>query len=376
MKKYFPLVIALFVLSVLYTSCNKDSNPVGGNPVTYTVTNKYTRSTNKSVPNVDTLTIPDNGNMISLSFSLDTINDVDGNKNLELILVHNNIVDTLIKKFTNPGFVTYNFINAICVDSAEFNLAPGQATYTGLFKPYQPLSVFNGTTLNGPWYLISNYSTLNKTGVIKSWGITITYNSPIAPPSNIVPLAVGNSWSYSIDTGSIPNVFTATMNITEQTTVHGKNVYKWQWLNQNNYWLVRNESDGLYWYGYVSPTFVDTTTTPFVWIKYPISLNERYFTKQWNTGYTDTLTCTNTNAAFSGYSECTKYSANTTWALDAYSLNSAFLPVFIGGPNQNRTGDYYFKSGVGYVGNEVYSNTIANGVTFQRYKLTTYNIHK
>jgi hypothetical protein len=370
-KSYFALIV-IFALSVFYYSCNKDNPVYPGSSSSAPVTNKYVRNINKFVPNVDTLNISDNGSMLSLKFSLDTVLAIDGAQKLDVLLMHNNIVDTLIKQFTNPGIPSYNFRGCVCSDSATGYFTPGLLDYTGNYKPYSPLSVFNGSTLNGPWYLVFNYSTLNRTGVIKSWSITITYNVT-QPTTTIFPLAVGNYWVFAVDTGSVSNVATVTLNISEQTRIHGQQVFKWQWQNNANYWYVKNESDGLWWYGSYNGSYLDTITSPFLWMKYPINLNERYITKQWMSN-SDTITCTGNNASFFGYTGCIQYSESQYLKKNLNIISgSLFNPDYFKGINNTISGDFYFKPGTGYVGNEVHiTSPVAN--FFQRYRLTSYHV--
>jgi hypothetical protein len=375
MYKCIKIFILVSVFPVLFFSCSNNTNPVVGSPSTYTVTNNFKRSINKGIPTTDTLKITDSGSLLRLNFALDTAITVDGTQKLDVVLVHNNISDTIIKQFTNPTIPSYSFKGFVCDDSSEFILSPGLSNYSGNYKPYSPLSVFNNQSLSGPWYLVFSYPVMNKTGVIKSWSITVTYKTETPPISNINPLAVGNYWMFNVDTGNISNVYTAELMINESRTLHGKEVFKWQWQGSQHYWYIKAESDGLWWYGnYNGNTYVlDTTTPPFLWIKYPINQNEVFYTRQWIKNY-DTLTCTGTNTTFYGYNGCVKYSENETYKAD-YN-NSAFNfynPDITKGTNTNIIGDFYFLPGTGYVGNEVTTKT-PSSVNFQRYRLTSYHV--
>lgn len=369
MKNKILFLIVIFALSSIYYSCSKDStNPINSKPANYFVTNTYKKSTNKGIPNVDTLNITDIGSMVSLKFTLDTILNIDGNQKLDVVILHNGIVDTMIKSFTNPSFTSYNFQNVICTDTVNNTIQPGFQNYSGAYKPYKPLSVFNGQTLTGPWYLIINYPTLIRTGVIKSWGITVSYNTPTPPQSTIFPLAVGNYWVFSVDTGSVPNVFQTTLDINDQSTIRGKQVFKWQWQGDSRYWYFRNESDGMWWYGFYNGSYLDTSIAPFIWLKYPINVGESFLTKQFTSMGTDTITCLNLNSTFENFTGCVEY-----YGRSSSKLNNPILfdsPLYFK-PVSNIYGNYYLKPSIGYVGNEVWY--LVTGM-YTKYKLIQYNV--
>jgi hypothetical protein len=373
MKKSILSILILFVFSLIYFSCSKSSNPVSGPAPTYTITNNYKREINKGIPVVDTLSIVEDGNLLSLNFSLDTVLAIDGTQKLDVVLLHNNIVDTLINHFTNT-VSSYNFRGCICSDIAASYFLPGQTNYTGMYKPYSPLSVFNGQPVTGKWYLIFSYPTLNKTGVIKSWSITITYNSPSPPPSNIHPLSVGNYWQFAIDTGNVTNYSYTTLYVNGTAKIHGKEVFRWQWQNDANYWYLRPESDGLWWYGWGNGNSIDTTTAPSLWMKYPIDVNETFITKQWIMNV-DTIKCTGKNVTFSSIDSCVMYSEYSTFIADNDNrkFSMFFNPYLTKGVNSHISANTYFRPGTGYSGNEITTIT-STAINFQRYRLIAYHV--
>ncbi|MCX6164423.1 MAG: hypothetical protein NTU73_06110 [Ignavibacteriae bacterium] len=365
MKRNLILLIILFTFSSIYYSCNKDAtNPISSKPVNYFVTNTYKKSTNKGIPNVDTLSIADIGSMVSLKFTLDTILNIDGNQKLDVVILHNGIVDTLIKQFTNPSFSSYNFQNVLFTDSVSNFIQSGLQNYSGAYKPYKPLSIFNGQSLTGPWYLIINYPTLIRTGVIKSWGITVSYNTPTPPPSsgNILPLSVGNYWIFAVDTGGVQNVKQDTLHISGQSVVHGKQVYWWQWNNNPYIWYMKNENDGLWVYG----NNFDTISPPNLQIKYPINLNETYIAYHFMNAV-DTITCVSLNVMYSNIQGCINY-YEQYYSYPLYNFNN------LESPNSFTQTNFYFKPGVGYIG---YNNDTQypSYNTQTIYRLLIYYVH-
>ncbi len=370
MKKSYSALIVILVLSMFYFSCNKDNPVTYSSPQTYVVTNKYKRSTNKGIPSMDTLTIGDSGSMLSLSFTLDTILAIDGTQKLDVVLIHENITDTLLKSFSNPSNPSYNFMGCICSDSAAGYFPQGLSEYSGTYKPYSPLSVFNGKTLNGPWYLIFNYPASNKTGVIKSWSITITYNAQYPSGSHIVPLALNNRWIYEIDTGS--SYFKSdSINIVGTSVVHGQQVYWWKWQSQSVIWYERDESDGMWQYGCNQDT-TSQTQLPHLLIKYPINSGDKYYTNHWMNNY-DTVTCTSTNKTFNNLTGCIEYFEQSTYKKDSYNEFNHNL-FDNSSPNTVISFYSYFKPEIGYIGSIQTSSVGGNTITMTT-KLINYTLH-
>jgi hypothetical protein len=105
-------------------------------------------------------------NILNLRVTLDTIIfPQDGD--LEIFLEHNGITDTLI--YHNGGSGD-NFIATDLYDSASVHISVGNAPFTGSFKPYRPLSVFNGTDVTGTWILkIKNTGSFQ--GELRGWSM-------------------------------------------------------------------------------------------------------------------------------------------------------------------------------------------------------------
>jgi photosystem II stability/assembly factor-like uncharacterized protein len=146
--------------------------------------------------------------LLDINVNIDTVvNGIDSG--LVFILSHQNISDTLIYRAGGSG---NNFIRTVLNDSASQSINSGTPPFTGSYRPSKPLSQFNYTSPNGLWILrIKESQNREKSGVIKSWGITITYNSPVFVNkiSEIVPSSYELKQNY-------PNPFNPTTNIKYQ----------------------------------------------------------------------------------------------------------------------------------------------------------------
>jgi hypothetical protein len=149
---------------------------------------------------------------------LDKVTDVNLNidsvlftpdNQLEFTLIHENVYDTVVYHAGGSGS---NFIGTYLNDSATVLIGNASPPFTGTYRPYRSLSLLNGTDLRGTWILrIYNNGSSIKTGVIKSWSITITYR-PIIGIKNIsseVPSSFLLNQNY-------PNPFNPNTNIRYQ----------------------------------------------------------------------------------------------------------------------------------------------------------------
>jgi len=160
----------------------------GGSFSTFTNTFTHNNINKPLLPNLttlDTISVDLNPyeeyiSVVDIDIFIDTVlNIVDSN--LIFVLTHNNIKDTLIYK---AGLTGNNFIGTVLDDDANKPIEEGKAPFTGSYKPFRPLSALNYTQLGGDWVLSIYHSgeeTQNPllTGVIKSWGMAITYNKPV-----------------------------------------------------------------------------------------------------------------------------------------------------------------------------------------------------
>jgi photosystem II stability/assembly factor-like uncharacterized protein len=113
-----------------------------------------------------------------INISIDTVlNAIDSN--LIFIITHEGVSDTIIYKVGENG---NNFIGTVLDDDANKRIELGKAPFTDTYRPSRPLSQVNNLTLSGDWiiniYHLGNDTTFNPllTGVIKAWGMVVTYN--------------------------------------------------------------------------------------------------------------------------------------------------------------------------------------------------------
>lgn len=135
-------------------------------PIMYNQTLKDTIEISVDIPNETNL-------IYDINVAIDTlINNVDSG--LVFILYHQGIYDTLIYRAGGAG---NNFVKTILNDSAATSIQNGTPPFTGQFRPFRPLSQFYNQSVNGNWILMiyEGANKMEKTGVIKSWGITVSY---------------------------------------------------------------------------------------------------------------------------------------------------------------------------------------------------------
>ncbi|MCX6165586.1 MAG: YCF48-related protein [Ignavibacteriae bacterium] len=138
---------------------------------------------------LDTISIVTNGAAPGftqdINVYLDTIvNNYDSE--LEISLIHLGINDTIVYKVGGNGS---NFYRTILNDSAAIPIESGTPPFVGQFKPSRPLSQFNNIPTGGTWILRIYDMAKNLTGVIQSWGITVSYSPTIGIKKiqNIIP---------------------------------------------------------------------------------------------------------------------------------------------------------------------------------------------
>ncbi len=84
-----------------------------------------------------------------------------------------------------------NFINTNLDDSAATPIASGTAPFTGNFRPYQPLTPFNGLPVDGYWRLTIIDTTSGDTGNLAAWCVQITF---ICPTGGIQTVEIPNTY--------------------------------------------------------------------------------------------------------------------------------------------------------------------------------------
>jgi len=142
---------------------------------------------------------------------------------LEISLTHNDITETLVYHVTDDG---ENFLWTTFKDDAEIMITDGTAPFSGDHKPYQSLSVFNGTGPNGDWTLSIYDSENGHTGTLHAWGLKPLFEKTIS----IRESAVAHNNPVQLNQ-NIPNPFDRTTQISWKSDVSGHVVLKVYNLN-------------------------------------------------------------------------------------------------------------------------------------------------
>jgi hypothetical protein len=294
MKNSFYLLSVALLFSVLFFSCNKDDtvSSNGGNTNTGPVTQTYTSNPNRQIEptswTLDSLSATTTGinatSVSGLKLNLNTLENVTMS-NLRFVLAHNGTEVLMIDNITNLT-TQGNITNLVLWDSAAASIMTVNGyPITGTYRPLNQLSGFYNFEASGYWTLKIYNSGSLRTGVIKSWGITITYRT-VQPSSNvIVPTAVGNTWiTEKRDTNGVLQSYD-TVYIPFSATYQNKTVYYiYRGYNATDSIYARNESDGLWVYD------LTHNQSGLVW-KYPINTGEKYFQFM----NQDTITCLSNN---------------------------------------------------------------------------------
>ncbi|HXG00186.1 MAG TPA: T9SS type A sorting domain-containing protein, partial [Bacteroidota bacterium] len=125
---------------------------------------------------LDTITVtpsPQGGGIRRLTFSLDSLlYSFDGD--LIISLLHAGVRDTLVNRVGGEG---RNFIGTILDDDATLSLSQGLPPFTGVFRPYEPLSRFDGLPPEGDWILDVHATRPGQAGELIGWSMTISFGS-------------------------------------------------------------------------------------------------------------------------------------------------------------------------------------------------------
>jgi hypothetical protein len=122
--------------------------------------------------------------------------------------------------------------------------------------------------------------------VVGIWGCNDD-GSPVTPATvdKIQPLAVGNTWTFldSTWTGSNVTVQHTTITNSATSTINyagsSRDVYLWDVTTDGRLVerdLVRNESDGFWYYGQIDVPNDDTLIARTPWAMYPITVNDGF----------------------------------------------------------------------------------------------------
>jgi len=191
MKNLFYTLPVFVILISFLSSCNKNdtSVPTGGSG-TSPVTQTYSSNPNKPIAPNDWTNDSLNANL-SFGVNAQNVSDIKLNlsslegvtvSNLRFALVHKGIeVFVIDTPLTVSG--SGNMTGTVLSDSGLVSINSGNYPFTGKFRPQIPLSSFINSDPSGYWTLKIYNSGSFRTGVIKSWSITITYSPQIQLPS-------------------------------------------------------------------------------------------------------------------------------------------------------------------------------------------------
>jgi len=130
---------------------------------------------------------------------------------LILLLTHAGITDTLINRVNISGS---DILGCKLSDASSIPLEEGEAPFAGIFKPYNPLSVFSGMNPNGEWILTVIDAVTGNSGTLESWGLKLFLDVPTEIESHelFVPVACELFQNY-------PNPFNPSTTISWQSPV-------------------------------------------------------------------------------------------------------------------------------------------------------------
>lgn len=132
---------------------------------------------------------------------------------LTIMLSHNGVTDTLAFEAGGNG---ENFSSTLLSDEADELIGNGTTPFTGFYKPFKPLSAFQGLDPFGDWELkiIDGYA--GNDGTLNGWSLQITLDSPTD---------VGEEDNLTLDDFALyqnyPNPFNPTTSIQYQVSPKG-----------------------------------------------------------------------------------------------------------------------------------------------------------
>lgn len=124
--------------------------------------------------NIDVMTANDlEGNLFGVTIIINELLHSEVDK-LEIYLEHGDISVKLVDKPQNPAT---GFINTTFSDGAIVPISAGSGTFTGLYKPEEPLRAFNGSDPKGDWTLrivyYSGSGLKSSTEVLNGWTLKL-----------------------------------------------------------------------------------------------------------------------------------------------------------------------------------------------------------
>ena len=79
---------------------------------------------------------------------------------------------TTVRLSNRRGGSGDNFTNTVFDDEAATAIGSGAAPFTGSFRPVEPLSAFDGKSVNGTWRLHIVDAAPADVGTVSDWGMT------------------------------------------------------------------------------------------------------------------------------------------------------------------------------------------------------------
>jgi len=101
---------------------------------------------------------------------------------LTIKLTHSTKTDTLVYNLSSGQ----NFINTVLDDYALNIINSAIPPFSGLYKPYNPLSLFLGSDFNGEWVLTIEDNNGANNGLLKSWGLVFNKGELTSVDNQIV----------------------------------------------------------------------------------------------------------------------------------------------------------------------------------------------
>ena len=103
---------------------------------------------------------------------------------------------TRLRLFEDVGSSGDNFYGTLLDDQASLSITQGSAPFTGIFRPQDPLSIFNGQNPEGVWMLEVYDDAASDVGTLLGWQVTLTTGDPATTTD-----AVGNYQFASVVPG-------------------------------------------------------------------------------------------------------------------------------------------------------------------------------
>jgi hypothetical protein len=130
---------------------------------------------------------------------------------LTIKLTHLTKTDTLVYNLSSGE----NFINTVFDDYALNTISSAVPPFTGLYKPYKPLSLFIGSDLNGEWVLTIEDNNGANNGLLKSWGLVFNIGEITSVENPSTKLFPENYYLFQ----NYPNPFNPSTKISWQSLV-------------------------------------------------------------------------------------------------------------------------------------------------------------